>query len=211
MKQFKRAAALILTLCMVFALTACSSKPKAEDAEKYVKAVLDIICTGDYDHSVNLVDADEMSSTLDEAIDSAVESLSAEVTMTDEVKANFREVMMDLFAKSKYTVGEATEVEGGFDVPVTLEPIQVGSTVEDAVNAAVDELVNDPETANMTQDDIMNALMQVVIDALKAELDDPQYGDSVEVTVRYKELEDGVYGVDEADGEKLGEAMFQAF
>ena len=31
------------------------------------------------------------------------------------------------------------------------------------------------------------------------------------MTVRYKELEDGVYGVDEADGEKLGEAMFQAF
>lgn len=211
MKKFKRAAALILALCMLFALTACSSKPTAEDAEKYVQAVLDLICTGDYDHSVKLVDADEMSATIDKSIDEALEALGDETSISDEVKSSFREVMLDMFAKAKYTVGDAVEVEGGFDVPVTMEPIQIGSTVEEAVNKAAEELANDPNVANMSEADIMNTLMQVVVDAMKAELEDPQYGEGVEVTVRYKELEDGVYGVDEADGEKLGEAMFQAF
>ena len=45
----------LLALMMVMAitmLTGCAKKPGPEDAQAYVKAVLDLMCTGDYDHSV---------------------------------------------------------------------------------------------------------------------------------------------------------------
>lgn len=208
MKQFKRAAALVLALCMIFALSACSSKPKASDAEKYVKACLDIICTGEYDHSVNLVDADEMGNAIDDAIDEALDTLTQGADVDEDIRQQFRDAMKDLFSKSRYTVGEATAVEDGFDVPVTIEPIDISERVTEEINNGLAAAMEENDLESMSEDELIALEMQVIVDALKSASADPEYGESVEVTVRYEELEDGVYGVSEADGEKLGAALF---
>lgn len=212
MKQWKRPIALLLLLCLVFVLSACGGKkgPTAKDAEDYVKAVLDLMCTGDYDHSVNLADADEIGATIEASVDEALEAILADMSLNDDIVADFRQVLISMFSKVRYTVGTATAAEEGFDVPVTIEPILFGDKVTEAVNEGVAEITSDPNVATMTEDEMINKLMRYAVDALKAELDDPQYGESSVVTVRYKELQDGLYGVDEADGQKLGMAMFQA-
>ena len=212
MKLIKRLLAAGLVLCIVLGLSACAGKqkkPTAEDAEKYVKAVLDVMCTGDYDQSENLADADELKTTVENTVDEALDALLMQMNLSDDVVSDFREVLLSMFSKARYTVGKATQAEDGFDVPVTLEPIVFGEEVEAAVNEGVAELMNDPNVVNMTEEDITNSLMRYAVKALRADVEDPHYGESTEVVVRYKELQDGVWGVDEADGAKLGEAMFR--
>ena len=66
MKLVKRILAVVLSLCVVLALSACAGKPRkpsAEDAEKHVRAALDLMCTGDFDHSVHLAEEDELKTT----------------------------------------------------------------------------------------------------------------------------------------------------
>ena len=44
---------MLAAVMMIVMLSGCGpKKPTPEDAQAYVKAVLDIICTGDYDHAV---------------------------------------------------------------------------------------------------------------------------------------------------------------
>ena len=84
MKLVKRAFAVVLVLCIVLALSACAGKPKKptdEDAEKYVKAVLDLMCTGDYDRSVNLADADELETAVEDTVDEAINALTAQMAL----------------------------------------------------------------------------------------------------------------------------------
>ena len=212
MKLVKRAFAVVLVLCIVLALSACAGKPKKptdEDAEKYVKAVLDLMCTGDYDRSVNLADADELETAVEDTVDEAINALTAQMALSEDVIADFREVLLTMFSKAKYTVGKATQTEDGFDVPVVMQPIVFGEKIEAAVNEGVAEMMNDPNGVNMTEQEVTNRLMRYAVDALRDELEDPHYGESTEVVVHYKELQDGLWGVDEADGAKLGEAMFK--
>ena len=50
----------LMMLMTVAMLTGCGpKKPAPEEAQAYVKAVLDLMCTGDYDHSVDLADIEE--------------------------------------------------------------------------------------------------------------------------------------------------------
>ena len=82
--------------------------PTAEDAKAYVKAILDIMCTGDYDHSVNLSDIPEgeEANLRDSTIESAVAAIASDSGLSEDVQADFAEVMREAFAKSKYTVGD---------------------------------------------------------------------------------------------------------
>ena len=61
----------------------------------------------------------------------------------------------------------------------------------------------------MTEEDLTNRLMRDAVDALRAELDDPRYGERIEVVVRFEELQSGAWGIREGDGEKLCKAIFR--
>jgi hypothetical protein len=61
---------------LMLALAGCGqAKPTAEDAKAYVQATLDLLCTGDYDHSVDLAD-DFLALTADEQQDIVLRALS---------------------------------------------------------------------------------------------------------------------------------------
>ena len=208
MKTAKRFAALLLALCMVFSLSACQKKPTAADAEKYVKAVLNIMCTGENDNSVKLVDADEIAATREESIDSVIDTMREQLYMTDEVAAEFRDVISTMFSKVRFTVGKAVPADGGFDVPVTMEPLSFSEPFGNAVNEGVEVLRADPSVQGMTEDEIMNELMRYAVGAMREELKNPHYGEPVVVSVHYHEMEKGLYGVDGEDGQELGALMF---
>ncbi|MBQ6372707.1 MAG: hypothetical protein IJJ22_06265 [Oscillospiraceae bacterium] len=212
MKKLRSIIAVMLVLSLAFALCACGGPkgPTEEDAEKYVKAVMDLMFTGDYDHSVKLADADDIEGTIESAVDDIVETILSDMVLSDDVIEDFKAVFMTMFSKVRYSVGTATKVEEGYDVPITIEPIILGDTLDKAVEDSLAEIMNDPEAANMTQDEMINKLMRLAVDQLKADVENPRYGESTVVTVRYKELQEGLYGVDEADGEKIGMALIQS-
>ena len=211
MKQVKQIAVLLLALCMLLALPACGDRgPKAADAENYVKAALDMMCTGDYDHSVELTDVDELASAADAGVNRVIDPMLQKMSLDGDVAEEFHELLSGMFSKARYTVGKAEEVAGGFSVPVTIEPFAF-SGMNAAVAAGSFQLLNDADASNMTEEEIANRLTAFVINALREELEDPRYGKPVEVTVRYKELEEGVFGIDEADSNKLIASMFRNF
>ncbi len=80
-------AVLVLSALMVMTfMTGCSSKPTADDAKAYVQATMDLMCTGDYDHSVKLADIEEGNETAvrDEMIDEVITELTGSMGLDEE-------------------------------------------------------------------------------------------------------------------------------
>ena len=190
-------------------------KPAPEDAQAYVKAVLDLMCTGDYDHSVDLADIEEGKES--ETRDALVEQMIAEVgdkqNLNDEVVSSFRDMMMAALEKAKYSVGEAVETEdGGYDVTVTVEPLQLFTGISEELDAVLEERVasESDKILAMSEDEQTNYVMEIVIELLNKKIADPEYDPAEEVVVHYGPMEGqkNVYGCTEAEGEKLGSKLF---
>ena len=190
-------------------------KPAPEEAQAYVKAVLDLMCTGDYDHEVNLADIEEgkESETRDAVVDQMIAEIGSQQNLNDEVKSSFRELMLAALGKAKYTVGEAVETEdGGYDVTVTLEPLQLFTGVSEELDAVLEERVaaEADKILAMSEDEQTNYVMEILIELLNKKIEDPQYDDAEDVVVHYGPMDgqENVYGCTEAEGEKLGAKLF---
>ena len=137
MKRKHTLTALLIVVMMlaVSMLTGCAPKlPTAEDAQNYTKAVMDLMCTGDYDHNVKIADVEEGKEleTRDAMIDDALKSIAGDAGLTDDVTAEFKDVLIEAFAKCKYTIGEAVETgEGEYDVTVSIEPLKAFKDASD--------------------------------------------------------------------------------
>ena len=218
MKKVLRRLALIAMLIMlsITMLTGCGpKKPTAEDAKAYVKAVIDLMCTGDYDHSVELADIEEgkESETRDALVDEMMQTIGNESNLSEEVIASFKEFMLNALEKTKYTVVDAVETDdGGYDVTVSIEPLQIFTGIDEELNAVLEEKVAaEPEKIlAMSEDEQTNYVMEILIELLDKKIDDPQYDPSEDVVVHYGPMEDqkNVYGCAESEGEKLGAKLF---
>lgn len=205
---------MMLSLIMAAALLAgCSSKPTGDDAKAYVQAVLDLMCTGDYDHSVKLADVEEGKETAmrDEMINSVITDLTASANLDEEVTKGFTDLMIDALGKAKYSVTDAQETEdGGFDVTVSIEPLQIFAGLGDDYEARLQEKVqaDADKIMAMSSDERNNYVMKYLLELMNKGLEDPKYEAAEEVTVHYGELEENVYGCSEADGQALGSKLF---
>lgn len=215
-KGLKRIAVILLTAVLALSMLAgCGQKkPSPEDAQAYVKAVLDLLCTGDYDHSVKLADVEEgkETSVRDELVDEIIASLGDENGLSDETKAAFADYMIAALGKAKYTVGDASGKDGEYDVTVSIEPIRAFAVVDtEEFDKYLGEKIQadyDKVTA-MSEAEQNDYVMGIMIEMLNKSLEDPQYDEPVEVTVHYGKLGDeGTYGCTEEDGAKLGEQLF---
>ena len=208
------AVSLILVISM---LSGCSSKPTPEDAQAYVKAVMDVICTGDYDHSVNITDIEEGSEgeLRERVIEEMLAEFSTELSITDDVKNKFRDSMLDAFSKARYSVGDAVATDdGGYDVPVTIEPLQLFAGFNENFDNTLQEraMAEYDRIAGMSDEEMSNFVMDVLVDMINDNLADPQYDPPETVTVHYGLIdeENNVYGCSSGEGEKLGEKIFSA-
>ena len=210
---------LVLMLVMAAAvLTGCGpKKPAPEDAQAYVKAVLDLMCTGDYDHSVDLADIEEgkESELRDNLINEMMTEIGSESNLSDEVTASFRDFMINALGKAKYTVGDAAATDDdGYDVTVSIEPLQIFTGIDEELNEVLEERVaaESDKILAMSEEEQTNYVMAIVIELLNKNLEDPKYDPAEEVVVHYGPMEGqkGVYGCTEAEGEKLGSKLFSA-
>ena len=185
--------------------------PTAEDARAYVQAVLDIMCTGDYDHSVELSDIPEgeEAQLRDSTIESAVEAIASDAGLSEEVKADFTDVMRVAFSKAKYTVGEAVPTEdGGYDVTVTIEPLKMYAGATDKLQ----EKITADEIAGLSEEEANNLIYSKVIEIVRENLEEPEYGEPQDIIVHYGIIDEqnNLWGVSEEEGEKLGALLFSA-
>lgn len=216
-KGYKRILVMLLTAVLALSMLAgCGAKkPAPEDAQAYVKAVLDLLCTGDYDHSVQLADVEEGSENAirDDLVNEIIASLGDENGLTEQTKTDFANYLISALEKARYTVGDAAETgDGEYDVTVSIEPLRAFAVID---TEEFDNYLNERITADydkvaaMSQEEQTNYIMEVMIEILTKSLDDPQYDEPVEVTVHYGKLGDeGTYGCTEEDGAKLGEQLF---
>ena len=179
-KSYKRLLLVAFMAVMAVAvLTGCGpKKPAPEDAQAYVKAVLDLMCTGDYDHEVNLADIEEgkESETRDAVVDQMIAEIGSQQNLNDEVKSSFRDLMLTALGKAKYTVGEAVETEdGGYDVTVTLEPLQLFTGVSEELDAVLEERVaaEADKILAMSEDEQTNYVMEILIELLNKKIGGP--------------------------------------
>ena len=114
-KRLRTIAAIILSVLMVMMfMTGCNSKPTADDAKAYVKATMDLMCTGEYDQSVKLADVEEGNETAlrDQMIEEAVADLTGSMGLDEEATTAFRDVMLKALSLAKYEVTDAVATEG---------------------------------------------------------------------------------------------------
>lgn len=216
-KGLERLSLLMLIMVMtVSLLSGCGpKKPAPEEAQAYVKAVLDLMCTGEYDNAVNLADIEEgkEAEVRDNLIDEMMSGISSQSNLSEDVAKDFRDFMIGALEKAKYTVGDAVAADdGGYDVTVSVEPLQLFTGIEDELNSVLEERVaaESDKILGMSEEEQTNYVMSIVIELLNKKIADPQYDKAEEVVVHYGPMEGqkGVYGCTEAEGEKLGSKLF---
>ena len=103
-------------------------------------------------------------------------------------------------------------VEDGYDVTVSIEPLQLFTGIDEELNEVLEERVASEadKILAMSEEEQTNYVMEIVIELLNKKLEDPQYDPAEEVVVHYGPMEGqkGVYGCTEAEGEKLGSKLF---
>lgn len=217
MKNWKRALAAALSLCLVGALAACGGGLTEKDAETYVKGHLDSAYLGIYDKAyIELVedmteaDAREMheNNVADEAELYLLDFLEVDYP-TDEINERAVEVMEKLYAKSKYTVGTGSKTkDGDFVVEVTVSPIELCDllTQDDFFDALDEAGFDDAETEEelAAVDAVFGLLM---LDTLENKLDEVEYGENQIVMLQLKKDSDGYYGLVDAGMQKVDEVM----
>ena len=217
MKNWKRALAAALSLCLTGALAACGGGLTEKDAETYVKGHLDAAYQGVYDKAyIELVedmteaDAKELheNNVSDEAELYLLDFLEVDYP-TDEINDRAREVMEKLYAKSKYTVGTGSKTkDGDFVVEVTVSPIDLYNllTQDDFFDALDEAGFDDAETEEELEavDAVFGLL---ILDTLEDKLDEVEYGEDQIIMLQLKKDDEGYYGLVEAGMQKVDEVM----
>lgn len=217
MKNWKRALAAALSLCLTGALAACGGGLTEKDAETYVKGHLDAAYLGVYDKAyIELVedmteaDAKELheNNVSDEAELYLLDFLEVDYP-TDEINDRAKEVMEKLYAKSKYTVGTGSKTkDGDFVVEVTVSPVDLYNllTQDDFFDALDEAGFDDAETEEELEavDAVFGLL---ILDTLEDKLDEVEYGEDQIIMLQLKKDDEGYYGLVEAGMQKVDEVM----
>lgn len=195
----------------VMTLASACGAMKPEEAKAYTQATLDAVYCGELDEYVRIVDTtkEEAQKMYEEGIQLTLEKIGLdEMGASDEIKEQYKEVVVALAKAAKYEVGEAVENEqDGFDVEVTVQPFQGFGDLEDELtNALMKELKN---MDDIPSDEEINTLTySLMADLMKETLEAPEYGEATTVTVHVNPDEDGVYHIPEEDMEMIDSALF---
>ena len=196
-------------------LTGCgNSGPTSEDAENYVKAVMDLMCTGDYDHSVQIADIEEgQESAVRDAILTDTMDTLAKIDVSDETRDRFRQVLITAFSKCRYNItGSEEDDKGEFDVVVSVEPLILFDGMKESLDAELKDVLADyGQVSSMSDREYNDTVYNTMIGLMEKKLESPAYADPVTVTVHYGLVEGGdknTYGIPEEDARGLGSLLF---
>ncbi len=203
----KKIIKLLTTALLVSAMLLTGGCGKKFDATGYVNSFMKMITQGDVSDYMKLTDQSEEEAKGDyqkmlDEMASMLENFGA----SEEVQNKVTDAFIALLAKAKYTVHDAVEVDGGFDVDVEIEPIQgvYDGMMEELQNEAMDAVSSN----EITTDEIYDWLFTKMADKMTEKLDSITYGTPETVTV-HLEKNGNVYEIkdDSATGEKIGQLL----
>ena len=200
---------LVLTGLLAAAMVVTAACGVEFDASGYVKSFMDMMCKGEIKEYTKFtgVSEEDAKKEYEELTDSMMDPLK-EAGMSEDVQKRFRDVYIELFARSKYTVKEAKKTgDDEYTVDVVIEPIE---GIYDGLSEEMDT-----EASNYIQEQVANGqeidetkasewVFNTMLDKMEARMDSITYGDPVTVTC--KVIKDGnTYKVE--DEEKFGEEV----
>lgn len=190
-----------------------SSLLTKENARNFVKAVLDITCTGDYDHNVPMTDIEEgtEAQAKEAAISAYMDAALGEKGLSEETQQKFHDALSAAFSSCKYTVGEATATEdGGFDVAVTVEPLKMLKGCEDKIEETLLAANEEGDISTRSEEEVNDAIYAAMAEVIQSNAENPSYDEPVEFTVHYgiNDTENNNVGLSDEDSEKLGLYLF---
>ena len=182
-KIWKRVTAAALSLTFVLSLSACGGGLSADDATTYVQGILDENYKGVYDPDFLIDD------------------------LTDELKAEVVDMYKQVYAKAKYTVDTATEVDDStFGVKVTVEPLDVFDRVAEALWGdtpdARAEALYSQDVDSMTDEEYAAydaEWCRLVIDLTLEKLPEAEYLEAQSKVVQITLGDDNYWSLDEQD------------
>ena len=200
-----------LAMVVVMALTmlaGCGMKP--DDAKAYVQATLDAGYKADFDEYAKITDStkEDAQKLFDNNIDTVTNSLGfGALGATEETTEKYRELLKEIFAKAKYTVGDVKEKDGGFEVVVNAEPMQIFSGVQDELVTKLQEKV--AKSGQPKEEEINQLAIDMLYDLLTEKLASVTYGEPQTITVHVTKNSDGVWNITESDLQAVDAALFK--
>lgn len=220
MKLIKRSIALCLVLVMALTLTACGGGVTASDAKDLVQGNLDEIYLGKFDPEyLKLVDIteEEARQTYEEGLEVEAEMFAYYFdiyNMTDELKEEIIELYQEIYAQSKYTVGEASKLdESTFAVKVQVSPLDIFELVVDASEEALQPFFDKYENVDIASmsDEEYDAYdkewADAVLDLCWEKLPEMGYGDERSLVIQVTVDEDDYWVMSGDDFNNLDEII----
>lgn len=202
--------ALALLLSLAAMLAGCGGGMTAEDAKEYVQAVLDASYKGEFDSYMELTDSteEEAVSMYEGNVDATMATVGFdEMGISEDMQEDYRQLFLDLAKQAKYSLGEATEIENGYEIEVTIEPfIGMNDLENELTNILMQDLAAAAEIP--TEEELNQMTMQTLYDLLSEKVASPEYGEAQTMTVRVTVDSDNVYSIPEEDTTALDSAMF---
>ena len=130
-----------------------------------------------------------------------------ELGASQEMQADYRQLFLDMAKLAKYSLGDVTEMENGFEIQVTVEPfIGLDGLETELTDSLMAQL---SESGEIPGDEELNQMtMQTMYDLMQDRLEAPEYGEAETVTIRVTADADNVYSIPEEDTTALDNALF---
>lgn len=205
----KRNVSLAMAAMIVLMLfTGCGMKP--DDAKAYVQATLDAGYKADFGEYAKITDSteEEAQKLFDNNIDTVTNSLGfTALGVSDETTEKYRGLLKEIFAKVKYTVGEAKETDGSFEVEVQAEPMEIFSGIQDELVAKLQKEVEKSD-GQIKEDEINQLAIDMLYDLLSEKLAEVTYGEAQTITVHVTKNSNNVWNITESDLQAVDAALF---
>lgn len=213
------------TISVVLALVLCvgimSGCGASFDPSAFIKGGLDANYLGVFsDEYTNMIvdgDKDELAEDYEESMEGAAEAFAAyfEIDLDacgDEVRAELTQLVKDIYAKSKYEIGDSTKSGDKYLVDVTVYPMDILTKI---VDEDYEDFYNDiadrdeaGEFNEMSDEEFELVWANGIMDLLKARLATVDYLDPVTVSVQIvADEEDGLYTMSDTDFQHVDELM----
>lgn len=190
----------IMCFAVSLALTGCMP---SFDASGYIKACLDANTKGEFEAYAEITGStiEEVEALYNQAIDTEMSYIEG-YNVSDEKKAEFRQLFIDMYKNFKYEVGEATRNEDdSYTVPVTTYKLMI---FEDMLSEG-EEYLNNFAQAEVdagrtpTQEQLETEAINYMYDAMKENMSTLTYADPVTTNITVSPTKSGSQVIYSAD------------
>ena len=191
--------AVIIVAALLFLLK--PSGWSTEDAQAATQAFLDYHFKGDTENYLKYMEdatEEKVSAQLDSWREELISSyFKSTVPVTDDLKAQYADFIIEFRKNARYTVGEAAKTEDGFEVPISVEPI---TSLAKGDFVLLDLQLNE----DLPNADLNERVYARELELMKEQMENPSYGE-VEEIVMHIAREDGSYVFSDDDWQVISD------